>query len=500
MKRKLILLFLLIPIMVLAAENIRPCLTTGPWYPADPQKLDRMLDDFFKRSPVSEGTGPVCGIIAPHAGYEYSGLCAASAYRCLASSPTIRRVILLGASHHYGFYGACVSGFSAFVTPLGQVPVDTEICRSLSRRVLFKNDDLAMRNEHSLENQLPFLQKALGNGNFKIVPILFGALNKDDFAAIAASIAPYCDGETLLVASSDLTHYGENFSYTPFKGDIKAQLTALDTGFIETVRKMDFESYCRYHEKTGITACGFVPIGVLIKLFAKRDVRCVLTDYSKSGDLNNDYSTTVSYAALVFSQAGAPPGGPIGLSAAEQGLLLELARSTLRSYLERARLPEQGEDRFAAYPGLGKNLGVFVTLREKGELRGCIGSIVGVEPLYRGVMANAVHAAVDDPRFPPLRPEELASIEIEISVMTPLRPVSDYRSIRLGTDGVVIRDNGAQAVFLPQVATETGWDLDRFLGSLCQKAGLARDAYRLSRTMRFDVFQAQVFGEKDRRK
>ena len=149
---------------------------------------------------------------------------------------------------------------------------------------------------------------------------------------------------------------------------------------------------------------------------------------------------------------------------------------------------------------LRENLGVFVTLRKKGELRGCIGSIVGGEPLYRGVAANAVHAAVDDPRFPPLRKDELRGVAIEISVMTPLRPVQDYRSIRLGTDGVVIRDGPAQAVFLPQVAVETGWSLDQFLGSLCLKAGLGRDAYRLSPTMQFFVFQAQVFSERSRNK
>ena len=192
-------------------------------------------------------------------------------------------MILLGASHHSGFYGACVSDFSAFATPLGQVAVDTEICSSLSRQSFFKTDNTAMRNEHSLENQLPFLQKILGNAGFKIVPILFGTLRKNDFEKMAAIIAPYCDEKTLLVASSDLTHYGENFAYTPFKGDIKKQLTALDTGFIETIRKLDFESYYRYLEKTGITACGFVPIGIMIRLFEKQNISGALADLLQVG-------------------------------------------------------------------------------------------------------------------------------------------------------------------------------------------------------------------------
>jgi hypothetical protein len=497
MKHKKTFFLLLLAFMVMAAENVRPFLTTGPWYPADPQRLSRMLDDFFKQTPVPAKTGTIRGIIAPHAGYDYSGRCAARAYRCMSPSRAIRRVFILGASHHYGFYGARVAAFSAFATPLGQVAVDTEICRSLSRQSFFRYDNATMQNEHSLENQLPFLQKILGSANFKIVPILFGALQKNDFEKMAAIIAAYCDEETLLVASSDLTHYGENFAYTPFKADIKKQLTQLDTGFIETIQKLDFAKFFSYHEKTGITACGFVPIGVMIRLFEKQNIRCALTDYYTSGDLNNDYSSCVSYASLIFSAADKSPNNPSGLNQAEQQLLLELARSTLRSYLENIRVPQQKENQFSAYPKLGENVGVFVTLRNKNELRGCIGSIIGVEPLFRGVMANAVHAAVDDPRFPPLPAKELGSVEIEISVMTPLRLVSDHHSIRLGIDGVVLRDGDAQAVFLPQVAAETGWNLDQFLGNLCLKAGLEHDAYHRSRTMQIYAFQAQVFSDKN---
>jgi AmmeMemoRadiSam system protein A len=236
----------------------------------------------------------------------------------------------------------------------------------------------------------------------------------------------------------------------------------------------------------------------MIRLFAKQDVRCTLADYSKSGDLTGDYSTSVSYAALVFTTGQSTAPGPIGLGAAEQKLLLELARSTLQGCFAGKRALPGSEDRFSSFPpALRQNLGVFVTLRKKDELRGCIGTIIGMEPLCRGVEANAMHAAFDDPRFPPLTERELGGIEIEISVMTPLRQVRDYRSIRLGTDGVIVRDGSAQAVFLPQVAAETGWTLDQFLANLCLKAGLERDAYRRSPTMQFQIFQAQVFSEKD---
>ena len=498
MKRGL-LLFLLACVLYASGKDVRPYLQTGPWYPADALKLQKMLDGFFAQTPAPGKRGAVRGIIAPHAGFEYSGRCAAHAYRSLNAEQGIQRVILLGPSHRSGFYGACVSDYTAYATPLGSVPVDTAICRTLAAKKLFRSDRDTMRLEHSLENQLPFLQTVLPKGTFKIVPVIFGALDKKDFSAMAETMAPFIDDHTLVVASSDLTHYGRNFAYTPFTDDIKARLSALDMGFIRTIQRLAFAEYFRYHEKTGITACGFVPIGVMITLFAGKGISVSLADYSKSGDLNDDYTISVSYAALIFSALG-KAADPIGLSAPEQDLLLKLARSSLGSYLETGRTAPGDENQYSSFARLRENLGVFVTLRKKGELRGCIGSIVGREPLYRGVAANAVHAAVDDPRFPPLQKHELQGVSIEISVMTPLRPVQDHRSIRLGTDGVVIRDGPAQAVFLPQVAVESGWDLDQFLASLCLKAGLGSDAYRLSPTMRFFVFQAQVFSERNSNK
>jgi AmmeMemoRadiSam system protein B/AmmeMemoRadiSam system protein A len=497
---------LLLPFFLTAAEDVRPYLNTGPWYPADAAQLKRMLDGFFSGLPQPPKGESVRGIVAPHAGFEYSGRCAARAYAALSPAQGIRRVILLGPSHRTYLYGACLDDYAAWSTPLGRVAVDAEARRALAKKKLFQTDRDTMRFEHSLENQLPFLQRALGSDGYTILPIVVGMLKKGDFAVLADAIAPYVDAGTLVVASSDMTHFGENFSYTPFRADLAANLTKLDQGFIDPILHLDFDRFYAYHEKTGITACGFVPIGVMIRLFAKRNLRGAQADYYKSGDLSGDYSTSVSYASLLFSEGGDPAagpgtpgaaGGPIGLDADEQRLLLELARATLRDRFQ-DREPKPGwEGRYAASPRLAQSLGVFVTLRKGGDLRGCIGSIVGVQPLYRGVAANALHAAFDDPRFPPLRQRELDGVDIEISVMTPLQPISDYRAIRLGRDGVIIRDGMAQAVFLPQVATETGWTLDEFLGNLCLKAGLDADAYRRSRRMQFLIFQAQVFGEKE---
>lgn len=494
MKRAALLL-LLSAVLLATGEDVRPFLQTGPWYPADAAGLRRMLDGFFAPLPPPEKGVRVRGIVAPHAGYAYSGRCAARAYAALSPGQGIRRVILMGSSHRSGFYGACVADYEAWDTPLGRVAVDLEACRTLARARRFFSDRERMLREHALENQLPFLQRALGDG-FRIVPILFGSLRREEFAAMAEAIAPLVDDSTLLVASSDLTHFGESFGYTPFRRDLAASLEKLDKGFIDPILRLDFARLADYRERTGITACGFVPIGVLIRLLEKKGVQSKLVDYSRSGDLNGDYSTSVSYGSILFFAKPVAPASDL-LAQDERKLLLELARATLRDRLQGKSTAAATSAHCAAYPRLTRQAGVFVTLRERGELRGCIGSIVGVEPLWQGVAANALRAAFADPRFAPLAARELDVVDIEISVMTPLQPAGDWRSIRLRTDGVVIRDGMAQAVFLPQVATETGWKLEEFLGQLCLKAGLPRDAFRASRSMQFFVFQAQVFGERE---
>jgi hypothetical protein len=489
-------LLLLIPLVLFAGEkDVRPFLQGGPWYPADADGLRRMLDGYFAPLPPPDKDVRVRAIVAPHAGYAYSGRCAAKAYAALYPAQGIRRVILMGSSHRSGFYGACVADYEAWATPLGRVAVDLEACRALARARRFSSDRGLMLREHALENQLPFLQRALGDG-FRVVPILFGSLRREDFAAMAEAIAPLVDDSTLLVASSDLTHFGEGFGYTPFRNDLAANLEKLDKGFIDPILRLDLGGLADYRERTGITACGFVPIGVLIRLLGKQGVRAKLADYSRSGDLNGDYSTSVSYASILFF-AGPAAAVSGRLERGEQALLLELARATLRDRLQGGSTAAGLSARCASHPRLARAAGVFVTLRLRGELRGCIGSIVGNEPLWQGVAANALRAAFADPRFAPLAARELDAVDIEISPMTPLQPVRDWRAIRLRTDGVVIRDGMAQAVFLPQVASETGWGLEEFLGRLCLKAGLARDAFRTSPTLRFFVFQAQVFGEKE---
>jgi len=478
---------------VVAAEHCRGYLLTGNWYPREKAQLLSLLERLLADTEPAPAGERVRALVSPHAGFSYSGMCAARGYRWLERRDDIRRVILLGSSHRADFYGACVSRFTHNATPLGRVPVNTRITRALSRERHVQVNDAIMSQEHAIENQLPFLQYVLRGREFEVVPVLFGRLDRGDYPAMARLIARHVDDATLVVASSDLNHYGERFGYTPLGSGpgLAARLGDLDRGMIACIAGLNIGDYFDYKRTTGITMCGFVPVGVMMHLFPSGSYQARLVDYRKSGDLNRDYTLSVSYAAIAVLEGS---GTVRGLSAAERSTLLKLARATLKHYLRTGTDFEWRGRADELTRNLKRTTGVFVTLKKGHRLRGCIGSLLGSEPLYREVMRNTVRAASADPRFPPVRPEEFGRLQIEISVMTSPRRIDDYRRIQLGSDGVILRRGANQAVYLPQVAAETGWSLDEFLANLCHKAGLPGDAYR-DRTTVFFVFQAQVFAE-----
>ncbi len=475
-----------------ASELVRGYLTTGAWYPRDPAQLNRLLDRCFSGVRTSLDPDAVRGLVVPHAGLIHSGGIAARGYIHFQGRKDIRRVILLGVSHSGNFSGACVSSFAYNATPLGKIPLDREVIRSLGKAPKFQVNNHVMLQEHSLENQLPFLQRVLAGVDFKLVPILFGRVTPAEAESLAATIAPFMDAHTVVVASSDLTHYGSRFGFAPFKSGVAERLHRLDRGLLEKVAALDHPGYYDYLQRTGMTMCGVVPVAVWMHLFKAQPHVLKTIAYATSGDANGDYSVSVGYGVVV---AARKKEAEMKISAEEGSVLLSIARRTLEAALD-VRESESVLEGVEFTAAMKRRAGVFVTLKRNGALRGCIGSIVGTRPLFEGVMANARNAAFEDPRFPGLSASELKDLQIEISVMTPLQTIADYRSIRLGTDGVVIRMGGASAVYLPQVATETGWDLDTFLASLCQKAGLSPRAYRLPE-MEFRIFQAQIFSEEN---
>ena len=467
----------------------------GRWYDADPVKLRQEIDGYLGRvkQPAAE---PPMALIVPHAGYAYSGPVAAYAYKAVAGK-NYRRVIVIGVSH-LGLPADVVSipSYTQIETPLGQVPLDLDAIAQLRKCMLVKDYTPIHTNEHSVQIQLPFLQVALKN--FKIVPILTGPLSSDAVDMIAAALLEVCGPDTLVVASSDFTHYGSSYQYQPFPYDAntEANLRKLDYEAFGLIISKNRDGFDNFLDRTGDTVCGRNGIRVLLKMLPDA-AKPVLLKYDTSGRITGNFAQSVSYASFAvpgrWQGVTAPPSAR-AVAEADRRLMLNLARQSIAWYLAKGTIPDPDQLGIAIPPELQDNRGVFVTLHEDGKLRGCIGEIYASRPLYRAIIVQAINAAANDYRFPQVTAGDLKKIDIEISVLTPPEPVSSWRDIVPGRDGIIIRKYDKTAVFLPQVATEQSWDLPTTLNHLAQKAGLAPDGWQDG--AQFLVFQAAVFGEK----
>ena len=485
------------------ADKVRPPFRAGQWYERDPQALKRQLAELFALAKRTTKSGKVVGVIAPHAGFIFSGEAAASAYRLLDPQRT-KRVIILGTNHtDTSFRGLALSAHRAFDMPLGEVAVDRGASDSLSMKSPFVVDDRLHRFEHSIESQLPFLQTLLKD--FTIVPVVVGHLSAEERKSAAAALSGLLDGSTVLVASSDFTHYGEAYDFVPFKEDVPKRIKELDMGAIEKIKALEARGFLDYCEETSATICGREPIALLLESLPKES-EATLVEYYTSGDLTGDHEMSVSYASIVFSlpepgQSSPPPketsSPPPLIAAKEKALLLKIARDSLSDCVN-GREPREPTSRESLtddalfVPGAA-----FVTLKERGLLRGCIGEIVAWRPLCESVRDNAAKAALADPRFKPVSPEDLPLLSVEISVLSPLEPVNSPSEIEIGRDGVLLVKGLRRAVFLPQVAPEQGWNREELLDNLSLKAGLPRGAWKDG--SRIYRFTAEVFGEDDER-
>ncbi len=268
----------------------------GSWYPGDRHTLRALVDSLLQGACVPDLQGRIFGLIAPHAGIQFSGEAAACAYRLLRGS-SVERVILIGPSHYQGFRGLAVSGVKAYETPLGRITVDRAGADALSEHALFQGPRAAEIPEHSLEMHLPFLQAAAPD--CKLLPLVAGHLTPEQCAEAACVIAGLLDSRTVVAASSDFTHYGRRFGYMPFYDNVRENLRSLDTGAIDHILAKDCNSFLRYSAETGATICGAIPIALLLNLLPQ-SCRGSLLSYYTSGDILGDYSDTVSYASIVF--------------------------------------------------------------------------------------------------------------------------------------------------------------------------------------------------------
>ncbi len=468
-------------------QDTRKSLIAGSWYPGNPGRLRGDIEKYLDNVPALMSDERVIAIVSPHAGYTYSGQVAAHAYKRITGQK-FDAVVVIGPSHRAFFTGASIYDRGGYETPLGIVPVDIEMAErigSQSRMISFHPD--AHRQEHSVEIQLPFLQVALGE--FSFVPIVMGMQDEKTCRELAGAIAEALKGrKALIVGSSDLSH---------FKG--YDATVKMDSRVLDRMKKLDSEGLLRDLRKGSCEACGGGPIAVTIMAAEQlgADGSSVL-DYANSGDVTGDRSSVVGYAAAVFYQTDShKKSGEMdsektgfGLTEADRNKLLEIARSSIESKLAGGSKPDvevQSEI-------LKKNMGAFVTLKKRGQLRGCIGYIKAIRPLYETVSEMARAAAFDDPRFPPLGKKEMVELAIEISVLTSLKEIKDTGDIVVGRHGLHIVKGFQSGLLLPQVATEHDWDRATFLEETCRKAGLHAGAWKDKGTKIY-IFSADVFGE-----
>lgn len=468
----------------------------GTFYPADSSALAAMVQEHLARATdLPEIDGEIIALIVPHAGLIYSGAIAAYSYRLLEGSD-VNRVILCGPSHRYPVKGASVYGPGVnWQTPLGSVPCDALMCGALAARDGIDVIAAAHVQEHSLEVQLPYLQTVLSH--LRIVPVVVSFQDKRriDLLATALEALDY-DSRTIMVASTDWQHYKPSSVGAPMDSLGIACLLDLDPDRLATLLASGKVEMCG----------GGVAVAVCRAALSKGADRAKLLRYGDSGDVSGDKQSVVGYAAIVLYRQSAkendetgqaPDNGelkmekkePYYLSASQKKRLLQIARQSIADYLKDGAIPEFEVTGILSEPGAA-----FVTLEKQGRLRGCIGYTQAIEPLYRTVSSCAVKAAVEDPRFTPVRADELAGLHIEISVLTPLEKTASLDEIKVGRDGLMIVMGRNRGLLLPQVAVDQRWDRDTFLEQTCRKAGLPPHAYKSPQAVILK-FQAVIFGE-----
>lgn len=465
------------------ANNIKSPNVSGQFYEADPAKLAQSVENYLQLAKIDPFREEVQIVIVPHAGYVYSGPVAGYGFKAV-SQKEFKTIVILAPSHFYGFGGASVWTRGGFQTPLGIVDVDEEFAGKLTEfDSTFSFDPKAFQKEHSLEVEIPFLQKTFEN--FKIVPVVLGQMGFDDCAKLAKALDTLIGErkDVLVVVSSDMSHYRDHKT-----------AGVMDSATLESIAKLDVQGFykdCRLGAKE---MCGFIPVTTALLLSQIRGLKPRILKYAHSGDVTGDNQSVVGYAAVAFyKDHQLKEKKTADLTVDQKKKLLQFARQTIEQYVtKKSILKFQIED-----PRFAFTEGAFVTIHKDGQLRGCIGHIVSSEPLQKTVRDMAVASASEDPRFEPVSVDELTSIDVEISVLSKPWKIKDIEEIILGVHGVIISKKGAHGVFLPQVATETRWDKQKFLSELCrQKAGLPADCWKDPQTD-IEIFTAQVFGEKN---
>lgn len=451
-------------------EDVKQPAVAGSFYPADAAILRTTVDAYLAAAgdsaPIS---GRLIALIVPHAGYQYSGSIAAHSCRRLKERE-IETVILIGASHTAAFSGASVYAGDGMATPLGTV----RIAKKIAKQLLNENTGVefipdVFTKEHSLEVQLPFLQRSLKN--VAIVPILIGNPTQASFKQLAEKLTEIIrkDPKTIILASTDLSHYHDYRT-----------ANVMDNKMINAVARMSPEDVEHLLVSGEGEMCGGYP--VILTMMVARNLGAtngILYTSANSGDVTGDKSRVVGYAAMGLYKTP--------LTENQKQELLRLAKNAIVEYVGRKKVPEHPTND----PRLHANGATFVTINRNHMLRGCIGNISPDRPLSSSVIQNAVSACSRDPRFRPMTPEELKDMSVEVTVLSPMEPLTDTGLLKVGKHGIFLVSGSASGILLPQVAMENGWDERTFLEQVSIKAGLSKDAWK-GKDAKLYIYTAEI--------
>jgi len=465
----------------------------GTFYPASKSALESQLKRLFQAARPADLEGKVQTLIVPHAGYDYSGVVAASGYKSIPAGTTYENIFVIASSHREQFNGVSIYTPGNYLTPLGEARVNREIADALineNKNIYYY--DKAHDREHSIEVQIPFIQYHFEEVP-PIVPLVMGSSSLSSATNLAEALLPYFTPENLFVISSDFSHYPsykDAIRVDKITGD--AILTKDPEKFYDALRKTSGESV----KNLATPSCGWSSIITMLYMAQrKEDLELSQVLYRNSGDSNiGDKERVVGYWAIAGHEV-APEDRPFALSSKEKEQLLEISRSTLNTFIENGKLAEIPLSKLSS--GLKRPAGAFVSLYMGGRLRGCIGNFLPDKPLYAVVEEMTIAAATHDQRFAPVESPELPYITIEISVLTPLRKISSIDEFEPGHHGIYMSKDGRTGTYLPQVAKQTGWSKEELLEHCSrEKADIGIDGWKEADLF---VYEAIVFGEEKKK-
>jgi AmmeMemoRadiSam system protein B/AmmeMemoRadiSam system protein A len=464
------------------ASADRQPVAAGRFYTADKETLKKEISELFADCKKSREKGKVRAIICPHAGYVFSGKVAASAFAATPADAQYENIFIIGSSHIMAFEGASVYGTGDFITPIGKVTVNRDIAGKLkSGNKVFNFPVDAHRQEHSLEVQIPLIQQYYTHPQ-KIVPIIIGTNNNSTIKKIAEALKPWFTDDNLFVISSDFSHYPSYKDANEVDNLTAIGLMSGDPAtFLSTLRKNSEKNI----NGLATSMCGWTSGLLLLDLIeGNKNLEFKKIDYCNSGDSPyGGKDEVVGYNAIeLLEKPGATQSEKLSstdfkFTDEEVKQLFTIAHNSIRMMLNENKRYTIDEKNMPA--DLKRNLGAFVTLKINGTLRGCIGQFISNEPLFNVVRNSAISSAFEDPRFSELTKSEYDKVDMEITVLGPMKKISNINEIVLGKHGIYIKKDSRAGTMLPQVATEYGWTVEQFLGYTSRdKAGIGWDGWK----------------------